>query len=115
MARVSSEPASVAPKGNSAAADIRPKLTSRPVAAADPAMQAIVEGRHADPFSVLGMHVVRGGSVVVRTFLPWAKRVLVIDRATGEPAGDLPRLHPHGFFGGKSSSLRSSNSSSSFK
>jgi len=98
--RRSPSPAAAAAPKTGPAASNRPKLASRPVAAADPAMQAIVEGRHGDPFSVLGMHIVRGGNVVVRTFLPWAKRVLVIDRATGEPVGELSRLHPDGFFAG---------------
>jgi 1,4-alpha-glucan branching enzyme len=41
------------------------------------AAQAIVEGRHGDPFSVLGLHK-RAGSWVVTVFAPGAERVWVL-------------------------------------
>ncbi len=43
----------------------------------DGAARAIVEGRHGDPFSVLGLHK-RAGSWVVTVFAPGAERVWVL-------------------------------------
>lgn len=63
------------------------------------AVNAILEARHGDPFGFLGMHVVRG-AIVVRVFLPWAKRVEVVDANTGELVAELPRVHREGFFAG---------------
>ncbi|MFP3386608.1 GlgB N-terminal domain-containing protein, partial [Tritonibacter sp. SIMBA_163] len=42
------------------------------------ALQALVEGRHGDPFTILGRHPV-GNTNVVRAFLPGATSVEVID------------------------------------
>ncbi|MEK0082114.1 1,4-alpha-glucan branching protein GlgB [Geminicoccaceae bacterium SYSU G07066] len=66
---------------------------------ADPgAVQAIVEGRHGDPFAVLGMHGGGDQPLVVRTFQPGARtvRVLMDERLVTE----LERTHPAGFFEG---------------
>ena len=61
----------------------------------------IVEGRHHDPFHVLGMHPVRtqtGQAIAVRAFLPNAHAV----RITGIPAKggtqDMRQIHPEGFY-----------------
>ena len=62
-----------------------------------PAARAILEARHGDPFSFLGMHPV-GGNLCVRVFLPWARRLWVLDAATGEVAGELARVHEDGLF-----------------
>jgi 1,4-alpha-glucan branching enzyme len=59
---------------------------------------AICEGRHGDPFAVLGPHRV-DGERIVRAFLPGADAVA----ATAEddaPLGDLARLDARGFFAG---------------
>jgi 1,4-alpha-glucan branching enzyme len=62
------------------------------------AAAAIVQGRHGDPFAVLGMH---GESPpVVRTFQPAASAVAVIDAANGERLAELERQHPDGLFVG---------------
>ncbi|WP_043831754.1 1,4-alpha-glucan branching protein GlgB [Muricoccus aerilatus] len=58
------------------------------------AIQAIVEGRHGDPFAVLGRH---GG--VVRTFQPGALSVEAVPEA-GAPV-ELAQVHDHGFFEGE--------------
>jgi len=62
------------------------------------AIDAVVEGRHGDPFALLGVHEA-DGTLVVRAFVPGADR---LDAVT--PAGDLlaplARLHPAGFFEG---------------
>jgi 1,4-alpha-glucan branching enzyme len=60
---------------------------------------AIVEGRHGDPFAVLGMQHAAGG-LVVRAFLPWARWVKVIDAASGEAVAELPRQDAAGLFAG---------------
>jgi len=63
------------------------------------AVAAIVHGSHGDPFSILGMHVTRDG-VAVRAFLPDAKRIRVVNVATGGIACDLTRIDAAGFFAG---------------
>jgi 1,4-alpha-glucan branching enzyme len=63
------------------------------------AIEAIVHGRHGDPFAVLGPHDTAEGCSV-RTFLPGAEGAAVIDRGTGQVLGALQRLHPDGFWAG---------------
>jgi 1,4-alpha-glucan branching enzyme len=81
-----------------------------------PEVDAIVHADHADPFSVLGMHVVRpepprkagraaqeaepAAQVVVRAFQPRARTVTVIDAGTGQDVAELERIRPEGFFEG---------------
>ena len=51
----------------------------------DPAAaQAIVEGRHGDPFAVLGPHIV-GGEVVVTAFVPGAERLFLLGAKAAKP------------------------------
>ncbi|AWK89955.1 1,4-alpha-glucan branching protein GlgB [Azospirillum thermophilum] len=62
-------------------------------------VEAVVRADHGDPFAILGMH--QGGEgepVEVRSFLPGALRVWVIDSTTGEVAGEAERVHEDGFF-----------------
>jgi 1,4-alpha-glucan branching enzyme len=61
-------------------------------------VEAIVAGRHADPFAVLGLHEV-GGAIVVRALVPGAESVEALTR-DGAPLGSLARLHPAGLFEG---------------
>ncbi|GBD44992.1 1,4-alpha-glucan branching enzyme GlgB [bacterium HR40] len=61
-------------------------------------IEAIVCGRHGDPFAVLGPH--GDDPPVVRTFQPEAERVFVLDATTGERLAELERLHPEGLFAG---------------
>ncbi len=63
----------------------------------DPEVQAVVEGRHGDPFAYLGMHKIPGG-IVVRAMLPAAEKMAVIDSVTGESVADGVRVHPDGLF-----------------
>ena len=58
------------------------------------AVQAIVEGRHGDPFGLLGPH-----GPFVRAYLPGADAVELID-ADGASLGQLQRRHDAGFFSG---------------
>jgi 1,4-alpha-glucan branching enzyme len=62
-------------------------------------IDAIVEGRHADPFAVLGPHDV-DGKVVVRAFVPGADTVAVVTRG-GDLIAHLARRHGAGFFEGE--------------
>jgi 1,4-alpha-glucan branching enzyme len=59
---------------------------------------ALIEGRHGDPFAVLGPHATDEGTVI-RVLLPDADGVEVIDRA-GASLGILDRTDPRGLFEG---------------
>jgi len=61
-------------------------------------IEAIVTGKHADPFSILGIQQV-GEQWVARAFIPHAGAVTAIDR-TGAPVGELERRHGGGFYEG---------------
>ncbi len=61
-------------------------------------MEAIVRGEHADVFAVLGMQQNPAGQgLVMRTFLPRASTVEMIDR-DGQAIAALARVHPKGLF-----------------
>jgi 1,4-alpha-glucan branching enzyme len=69
------------------------------LAGIDPAgAQALVEGRHGDPFSILGQHPTDRGSIV-RVFMPGAASVEVVTRDTGEVTR-LRLVHADGLFAG---------------
>jgi 1,4-alpha-glucan branching enzyme len=63
----------------------------------DAEVMAVVEARHPDPFSFLGMHSSTRG-LVVRAMLPTAETMAVVDATSGGVAGVGARLHPDGFF-----------------
>ncbi|MEE1656217.1 1,4-alpha-glucan branching protein GlgB [Microvirga sp. CF3062] len=63
-------------------------------------VQALVEGRHGDPFSVLGQHPAGGGSIV-RVFMPGAKSVEVLRRGTDGESDRLHLVHADGLFAGR--------------
>jgi 1,4-alpha-glucan branching enzyme len=63
----------------------------------DSQITAVLEARHDNPFSFLGMHL-SGEGIVVRAMLPAAERMFVVDAATGAVAGTGVRLHRDGFF-----------------
>ncbi len=73
-----------------------PAAPARRASAADVA--AIVEGRHADPFAVLGLHA-EGTGFAIRAFVPGAETLDAVTRA-GEHLARLPRRHDAGFFEG---------------
>jgi 1,4-alpha-glucan branching enzyme len=68
-------------------------MPSRP----SPEVEAIVAGRHGDPFAFLGMHKSSAG-LYVRAFLPEVEEMAVVDAASGEVAAPGERLHPAGLF-----------------
>jgi 1,4-alpha-glucan branching enzyme len=62
---------------------------------------ALVQGRHPDPFAILGPHVCREGratSLAVRAFLPGALAVEVRPEDPGLAPRAMERLHPDGVF-----------------
>src|SRR5437867_4891164 len=61
-------------------------------------VDAIVEGRHGDPFAVLGVHEA-DGRIVVRAFVPGAATVDVVTR-DGATLAPLSRRPDAGFFEG---------------
>lgn len=67
-------------------------------------VEAIVSGKHRDPFSVLGVHQA-GKGLVGRCFIPNAEFVTASTLA-GKPAGELRRRHDAGFFEGRLSIRR---------
>jgi 1,4-alpha-glucan branching enzyme len=62
-------------------------------------VDAIVSGRHGDPFSVLGVQEA-GGGLVARCFIPHAETVDAFT-LTGQEAGALARRDDSGFFEGR--------------
>jgi len=59
-------------------------------------IKALVDGRHNNPFAVLGLHGTRAGRVV-RTLQPGAKSVELTDRG-GNSLATMRRLHDGGLF-----------------
>jgi 1,4-alpha-glucan branching enzyme len=64
-----------------------------------PEIEAIINGRHSDPFKILGLHPV-GKSWIARAFIPGAEKV-VAQSLDGKVLGELTRSHDAGFFEGK--------------
>ena len=62
-------------------------------------VDAILDGRHPDPFSQLGMHRTATGHAV-RAMLPGAASVAVLSRSNGECIGKLKQIDPRGLFAG---------------
>ncbi len=62
-------------------------------------LQALVEGRHGDPFSILGRHQY-GDFTVVRALLPGAASVDVVEADTGGVLTRLETIHEGGLFAG---------------
>ena len=62
-------------------------------------INAFFDGRHADPFAVLGMHETDNG-IEVRALLPDAGQVVVIDKETQDEVCELSRIDERGFFAG---------------
>ncbi len=79
------------------------KPAPKPAAAwrpGDADVEAIANGRHGDPFAVLGMHQAADGTISVRVFWPGATTCNVVDAGTEKQAAALAMVHPAGFFAG---------------
>lgn len=61
-------------------------------------VDAIVGGRHADPFGILGLHQ-SGDEWAARAFVPYADTLTALDK-TGQPIGTLKKRNQEGFFEG---------------
>ncbi|HZP65527.1 MAG TPA: 1,4-alpha-glucan branching protein GlgB [Rudaea sp.] len=69
--------------------------------AGDPAaVDALIAGRNADPFALLGPHEA-GGARIVRAFLPGAEAVEAIPRGGSNVGTALERMRPEGYFCGR--------------
>src|SRR5271156_6598932 len=66
--------------------------------AGDPILKKLHAVSLRDPFAVFGMHE-EDGRLTVRTFLPWAQAVEVVDATTGEAVA-LKRRDDAGLFAG---------------
>ena len=67
-------------------------------------IEAIIGGRHSDPFKVLGLHP-SGKSWVARVFIPGAETVTA-QSLGGKSLGTLEKRHESGFFEGKIKSTK---------
>jgi 1,4-alpha-glucan branching enzyme len=61
------------------------------------AVSALVDGRHGDPFAILGAHP-HADRTIVRVFLPGATGVELLDPASGSVAARFDLVHPAGLF-----------------
>ncbi|NNG03544.1 MAG: 1,4-alpha-glucan branching protein GlgB [Inquilinus sp.] len=66
--------------------------------AADAEIDAILGGRHGDPFGFLGMHEAVGGGLVVRSFQPHAAGLELVEAKTGKRLAAFELAHPGGLF-----------------
>ena len=61
----------------------------------------LLEGRHENPFELLGPHEVDHSGhrvLAVRAFLPHSRQAWVVDPAHGETPRPMRRIHPAGLF-----------------
>ncbi|MFM2406023.1 MAG: 1,4-alpha-glucan branching protein GlgB [Pseudomonadota bacterium] len=63
-------------------------------------IELIRQGRHGDPFAVLGLHRDADDQAWVRAFLPGARAVQVLGAHDDRGLGELLRVHPDGVFDG---------------
>ena len=61
-------------------------------------VDALLAARHADPFSVLGLHADAAGRLWLRALLPGALSVEVLEAASGKPVVALKLRHAGGLF-----------------
>jgi len=66
----------------------------------DEDVQALVHARHPDPFAVLGLHADARGALWLRTLLPQAASVAVVDAGNGETVAELQKRHEAGLWVG---------------
>ncbi len=62
------------------------------------AISDLVDGRHGDPFSLLGMHQEGDERFTIRVFLPGAVRLDILSRADSGLIAKAELLHPAGLF-----------------
>ncbi|MEX2643512.1 MAG: 1,4-alpha-glucan branching protein GlgB [Acetobacterales bacterium] len=64
------------------------------------AINAIAEGRHCDPFAVLGLHSDGNGGLSVRVFAPEATAAEVVESGRNRRVASLEKVDDRGFFAG---------------
>ncbi|MEM8950466.1 MAG: 1,4-alpha-glucan branching protein GlgB [Pseudomonadota bacterium] len=62
-------------------------------------IEAIVAGDHADPFAILGRQAA-AGQTLIRSFLPGAEAVSIIEADSNKPLAEMKRVHDDGLFEG---------------
>ena len=75
----------------------------------DTDIDLLCRAAHGDPFSVLGLHPGPDGLLWLRTMLPGAAQVAVLDASNGELLGALKPRHSDGLFEGPLSVLQRPN------
>ncbi len=74
----------------------------KPASQRDPALlsqiEALLQCRLHDPFTLLGLHPRPGGGWLVRAFLPQAERAWVASDGGPVPLAEMTRTHPEGLF-----------------
>lgn len=62
-------------------------------------IDAVVSGRHSNPFAVLGIHKNKGSkNIFIRAFYPNAKSIEIIEKDTNKNLGYMHKVHDHGLF-----------------
>src|SRR5688572_21473461 len=64
------------------------------------AIETLANGTHADPFAVLGPHLVRqngASGLAIRAFRPHAAEITIVERPAGRSI-PMAQLHPEGVF-----------------
>ncbi|MEP7154723.1 MAG: 1,4-alpha-glucan branching protein GlgB [Betaproteobacteria bacterium] len=61
-------------------------------------IDALIDARHRDPFSVLGMHTDGNGKLWLCTLVPDAAEIILLDAASRKAVAHLARCHPAGLF-----------------
>lgn len=64
-------------------------------------VKSIIEGEHSNPHNILGMHeIIKNNkvSLVVRSFMPDAKRIICVDVRNKQNTYELEKVDPSGFF-----------------
>lgn len=64
-------------------------------------IEALVHGRHGNPFAVLGIHALSRNTWLLRCLLPGANRVRALGRHSQQLLGELEQIHDGGLFEGR--------------
>ena len=99
VAKAAPKPKPTKPAAPEAASE--PAKSPLPPLAEDSDIAGIVNADHPDPFGFLGMHeLAAGGPLVIRAFLPQARRASVVAAKRGKVIAGLSKIHEDGLFAG---------------
>jgi len=96
---MSSSDASIKPPAKPRRSTAKAQSSAPPVQLEPAVVEALITGRYADPFAILGPHEGPEGRIV-RTLQPGAKAVQVLDRKSGKVISELTPEGGEGFFTG---------------